>query len=158
METNDDLPSRVLFLDIDGVLNSRRSAVATGGYPHGFDDSEMVRFDLIAIALVRKLCREAKAKIVLSSTWRYHFPIWKIAEELDLPIVGCTPRPSECDYMNRGQEIAQWLAEHPAATRYAIVDDINAMLPEQQQYFVQTNEEFGLSLADYERLLTILKN
>ena len=43
-------PTKVLFLDIDGVLNSQRTCEAfggpaTGGYPHGFDAPNMALFD-----------------------------------------------------------------------------------------------------------------
>jgi hypothetical protein len=149
---------KVLFLDIDGVLNSDRTAFAHGGYPHNFSPDHLALFDRTAIALVRRLCADHGVQIVLSSTWRYHFPVWKVAEGLDLPVIGHTPKPADCEYMNRGREIALWLSEHPEVTHYAIVDDINAMLPEQQPYFVQTDERDGLSLGDYARLAHILND
>lgn len=147
---------KVLFLDIDGVVNSDRSAFALGGYPHDFTPPDLVKFDHVALGLVRRLCRDLNVQIVLSSTWRYHFPVWKVAEGLDLPIFDCTPMPEYCEYANRGHEVAAWLTKHPEVTSWAIVDDINAFLPGQQDRFVQTNDKYGLTLENYARLAQIL--
>jgi len=43
------LPTKVLFLDLDGVLNSARSCYALGGFPHGFDSANMAKFDHVAL-------------------------------------------------------------------------------------------------------------
>lgn len=142
---------KALFLDIDGVLNSRRTEVAFGGYPHDFSEHDMARFDWVAVGLIRKLCRETGAQIVLSSTWRLHFTVAEVAAGLDLPIVDATP-DSPAGYDGRGHEIAAWLADHPEVTHYAIVDDLAVMRREQAAHFVQTNDECGLTLDDYDAL------
>jgi hypothetical protein len=148
---------KILFLDIDGVLNSRRSLTAFGEYPINFSARELAFFDWVAVALVRRLCRETKSKVVLSSTWRYFFSAEQVAAALDLPVIDCTPKSSEeADYARRGGEIEAWLDDHPEVTHYAITDDINAMLDEQQPHFVQTDERCGLSLNDYHLLYMIL--
>lgn len=144
---------KILFLDIDGVLNSRRTAVACNGYPYDFSDEEMERFDPIAIKLIRKLCKETGCSVVLSSDWRFSFTAHHTANALDLPIIDTTPILQNS---KRGCEINAWLSDHPEVTHYAIVDDNNWMLPEQQCNFVQTNEEFGLTLRDYLDLKAIL--
>lgn len=148
--------SRILFLDIDGVLNSERSCHAFGGYPHDFTPGGIARFDLVAVALVRRLCRESGAVVVLSSTWRYHFSAAEVAAALDLPVIGTTTIVNANDYASRGGEIAAWLAEHPEVEHYAIIDDIDVMLPEQQAHFVQTDWRCGLSLDDCQRLHMLL--
>lgn len=148
-------PMKILFLDIDGVVNSRRTALAFGGYPHDFSPAGMARFDPVAIAMVRRLCRETKTSIVLSSTWRLHFTVAEVAAGLDLPVIDHTPN-SPAGYDGRGHEIAAWLAAHPEVDSYAIVDDQAVMLPEQAAHFGQTDEACGLSLDDYDRLYMIL--
>lgn len=143
---------KVLFLDIDGVLNSRRSQMAFGAYPHDFSAKGMACFDMVAVALVRRICRVSGCSIVLSSDWRYTTTAHAAANALDLPIMGSTPQLAG----SRGLEINAWLNEHPEVTHYAIVDDIAAMLPSQQANFVQTDDAYGLTLRDMNDLIGIL--
>jgi hypothetical protein len=143
----------VLFLDIDGVLNSTRSCLAFGGFPHGITPDHLKRFDHCAVGLIRRLCKETGAVCVLSSTWRQLHPYTEISAALDIPMIGATPKS---DDGFRGREIAAWLAAHPEVTQYAIVDDDGDMLPEQKPYFVQTPHSDGLRWDDYEHLKCLL--
>lgn len=144
---------KILFLDIDGVLNSGRTQIAFGGYPHSFRPGCMTRFDYVAINLVRLLCEETEASIVLSSDWRYDCTAHEAANGLDLPIMDVTPINVTG---TRAMEIAAWLAAHPEVTTYAIVDDVLDIDDVHGTRWVLTNPDFGLSLADYKRLKTIL--
>lgn len=141
---------KVLFLDIDGVLNSRRSQMAFGAYPHDF--SNMQQFDLVAVGLIRRLCRVTDCSVVLSSDWRYYTTAHLAANALDLPIMDVTPQLNG----TRGLEINAWLSAHPEVTRFAIVDDISQFMDSQRPFFVQTDDAFGLTLRDYSDLLAIL--
>ncbi len=141
---------KVLFLDIDGVLNSRRSQLAFGAYPHDF--SNMQQFDLVAVGLIRRLCRVTGCSCVLSSDWRYYTTAHIAANSLDLPIIGATPQLDG----SRGLEINAWLSDHPEVERYAIIDDISQFMATQRPFFVQTDDAFGLSLRNYGDLLAIL--
>lgn len=152
MSTADTSPTKILFLDIDGVLNSERSATAFGGYPHSFSASDMARFDHVALALVRRLCRVTSASVVLSSDWRYSFTAHQVANAFDLPVMDLTPRLPA----TRGKEIATWLEAHPEVERFAIVDDVPQMFEEQAANFVLTDPAVGLSLNNYSALLRIL--
>lgn len=147
-------PTKVLFLDIDGVLNSRRTVIATGYYPHCFDENNKKRFDWIAVGMIRELCEKEGASIVLSSSWRHgKNSVHECANGLDLPIFDKTP-----DLLGvRGEEIQDWLNRHPEVTHYAIVDDNSDMLASQADHFVQTSEEDGLSFLDYTALGRILR-
>ena len=137
---------RVLFLDIDGVLNSSRSCAAFGGYPHGFGSDDMRKFDAIALGLIQRLCRAVPdLRIILSSTWRRDRAPMEAGLALRLPIIDSTPVLNG----KRGDEIAHWLAAHPGVTEWAIVDDDSDMLPEQHARFVQTKHSDGLAFADY---------
>lgn len=153
MTTQDTKPTKVLFLDIDGVLNSRRSVVACNGYPHGFTKVDLEKFDWIAVGLIRKLCEETDTSICLSSSWRLIHSVHECANGLDLPIFDKTPSLNS----NRGVQINVWLAEHPEVTCYAIVDDDADMMPQQVPFFVRTNERNGLSIQDFANLKRILK-
>lgn len=98
---------RVVFLDIDGVLNSldwyqRRVGRA------GPDDE----IDPAAVARVQRLCEETSARIVVSSTWRLLHKLPKLRNILAqhgllAPIIGVTPcLPGS---RIRGDEIQLWL-------------------------------------------------
>ncbi len=126
--------------------------MAFGAYPHDFSSADMARFDLIAVALVRRICRVTGCSVVLSSDWRLYTTAHLAANALDLPIMDVTPQLSG----SRGTEINAWLSAHPEVTHYAIVDDIAAMLPDQQAHFVQTDDAYGLTLADMYALVAIL--
>lgn len=154
---------KVLFLDVDGVLNSRRSAVAFGKFPWDVEPADLPLFDNVAIGFIRKLCKETGCKIVLSSTWRGKEGMTeKIARVLDLPIIDKTPHKIAG---KRGHEIQAWLdamaGRHPelqtAGIDYAIVDDDSDMLEDQKPFFVQTCGQDGFLLKHYDALLEILK-
>jgi hypothetical protein len=141
---------KVLFLDIDGVLNSLRSALVHKGFPFNFKDHRD-RFDWIAVGLIRRVCIESGAQIVLSSTWRTQYTYDEVARELDLPIVGATPKLNG----PRGLEINAWLSEHSEVESYVIVDDNADMLPEQGGRFVQTDMNEGLSFGNYAQIMRL---
>lgn len=142
----------ILFLDIDGVLNSKRTSVAFDGSPHSFSPKDMLRFDMVAVGLIRTLCAQTNCSIVLSSDWRYDFTAHQVANALDLPVMDVTPKLPG----SRGFEINAWLSAHPEVIRFAIVDDIAQMFDCQSANFVQTDDECGLSLRNYLDLLLIL--
>jgi hypothetical protein len=146
-------PTKVLFLDIDGVLNSHRTCYATGGFPHGFEDHQKPRFDWVAVALIRRLCEGEDASIVLSSSWRIIHSVHDCANGLDLPIFDKTPSLPGV----RGEEIQDWLNRHPEVEQYAIVDDNSDMLASQMDHFVQTSHQDGLRYSDYQALQRILR-
>lgn len=144
---------KVVFLDIDGVLNSQRSCIAFGGFPHNPTGPERQMFDEVAVRLVAGIVRAAGAKVVLSSTWRKHDNWTEIGPALGLPIIDRTP----CSWKGRrGLEIAEWLAAHPEVESYAIVDDDSDMLPEQLPFFVHTSGFDGLSWSNAKRLAELL--
>lgn len=143
---------RVLFLDIDGVLNSMRTCTAFGGWPHRLQHIQA--FDQVAIRLLQRLCDSSGVQIVLSSAWRGSEPIKAFADAFGLPIISETPHLLG---QPRGAEIAAWLAEHPEVDQFAIIDDDPDMLPEQLPRFIQTDAEEGMSWANF-RALCLLFN
>jgi hypothetical protein len=145
---------RVLFLDIDGVLNSERTKLAMNGYPHSFSVEDQVKFDWIAVAMIRKLVAWCGAYVVWSTSWRYENRSDIMGEVFDLPVCGATPTDSY--FATRGAEIAGWLAKHPEVTHYAIVDDIQAFTDEQQAHLVLTDDKLGLTVDNYYALRDIL--
>jgi hypothetical protein len=154
---------KILFLDIDGVLNSSRTATIHGtkpdgtltglGYPTNFSIRNMRKFDPVAIGLIRQLCYESGCQIVLSSTWRITFTVEESRKAFNLPIIDKTPRIL---FASRGGEIKEWLDTHSNIMKYTIVDDDSDMLESQLPYFVKVDSANGLSYQNYKQLKQLL--
>lgn len=143
---------KIIFLDIDGVVNSRRTCYAYGQLPHNACDKF---FDDTALGMLRTLCSQTNAAIVLSSSWRYSHSHYDLGNELKLPIVDATiMHPTSI--VPRGEEIQEWLNRHPGVTQYVIVDDNSDMLPSQLDNFVQTSFDDGLLFRDVTKMKNIL--
>lgn len=141
---------KILFLDIDGVLNSVRTAVAFGGYP--MELHHLAAFDAAAIRLIQRLCDSAGVQVVLSSAWRKSHTAAEVGKALGLPIIDSTPCHTDG---RRGGEIKAWLDAHPEVKAYAIIDDDSDMLGEQLPFFVHTNGEEGMTWADFRKLCSL---
>lgn len=129
---------KVLFLDVDGVLNSNGTIRAFG---FDFIDPHMVN-------LVDSIVSLTGAKIVLSSTWRKDPTDKKLVEDA-LAIAGhsilsCTPDLCVDGWVPRSEEIKKWLSENPV-DKFAILDDCeDAEIPGS---FFKTDDEVGLTKA-----------
>ncbi|MDB4956458.1 MAG: hypothetical protein JWO36_4027 [Myxococcales bacterium] len=109
---------RVLFLDVDGVLNRT-----------GFHPGESVGLrSWIEPELARRLCqvlRLTEAELVLASDWRRDRELQHLQEELRAAGIDCllldtTPVLGQA----RWREIEAWRADHEVAVEdMAIVDD-----------------------------------
>jgi hypothetical protein len=136
---------KVLFLDVDGVLNNSHTKERV----HGFTG--------VDAAMAKKLTDwlEGKdIKIVLSSTWRLHPEMHQALHDVGIFWIDITPDLQ--GWRSRWYEIKSWLEKHPEVTSYAILDDMYWMLPEQEPYFVMTVEQVGLCDFDLKELETIL--
>jgi hypothetical protein len=145
---------KIIFLDIDGVLNSVRSAVALGGYPTPNYDhvKNRERFDPVAVALMRQISRQ-NVKFVLSSTWRKYISVIMLEKVLNLPFIGETPVINSA---RRGDEIQKYIDDHPVIEKFCIVDDDSDMLESQLPFFVKTSNKEGLSFQNVEDICKIL--
>lgn len=102
---------RVIFLDIDGVLNCDRTPNPRK-FPYIVDKRLLAR--------LKKLLRRTRAKVVLSSSWRLD-PVGVLAAKYwGVPFIDTLPDLPE---KTRRDEVLSWLAAHPEVTRYAILDD-----------------------------------
>lgn len=141
---------KVIFLDIDGVLNTPKTI-----RKFGFDF-----IDDILVALVARICRETGARIVLSSSWRTEKKDLGIArkalERHKLEIHDCTPIIkrsggwTENGWVRRHEEITAWLSEKEVE-RFAILDDVEDACIEGS--FFQTDEERGLTVEIAEKIM-----
>jgi len=162
---------KIMFLDIDGVLNTkwwytqmdRNSPRDQYGYA----------FDPKAVANLKRIVEETGAGIVISSSWK-SFGFSELEEmwtDRGLPgkLIGVTPNSvsdellldADIDSIElfhiRGEEIKEWLTKHGKnVSNYAIIDDMDNMLPEQQSHFVHTNPEVGITEEDAEKAIAII--
>lgn len=137
---------KVLFLDIDGVLNNSASL------------AEGVHIIPEKCLLVRDVCWRTGAKIVISSTWRSDRSLDELQRIFRLMglgglIVDVTPWHKEGP---RGDEIAHWLRDNTKTRQYAIIDDDADMLEKQMPYFVKTEFRVGISTFERDKLIDIL--
>jgi len=168
---------RIIFLDIDGVLNPVHYMAALGrmwkessGEIKSQDDYGHLFFPHNCEAL-KKIINETGAKLVISSTWRLAgIDVMKnLWSERDLAgeIIGVTPTETAVvksggaefyDQVCRGMEIAHWIKVNDFKGSYVIIDDTHDMLSEQLPYFIDTKGNIGLTFKDADRAIDVLLN
>ena len=94
-------------------------------------------------------------------------------EERGLPgkLIGITPNSvsdemllnADLDNMElfsiRGMEIKEWLSKKGRSiSHYAIIDDMDNMLPEQQSHFVKTDPEIGITKENADQVIAIIES
>jgi len=132
---------KVIFLDIDGVLNCKRTHNPRK-FPYIVDETLLAR--------LLKLCETSGAEIVLSSTWRYDPVGLLAAKHFGVPFIDVLP---DLKHRPRRDEIYAWLSLKPNVNRYVVVDDEDDGLDDLP--FFQPSRRTGLteaiarSAADY---------
>ena len=135
--------SKILFLDIDGVVNKQENfdrSKGLGPYP----------IDSYCAFLVGRIQIHTNCSVVLSSSWRHHPDGVKAVKEKIVDIIDITP------YLpgKRGDEIRAWLAEHPEVKKYAILDDDSDFY--QDQPLFKTSFTSGLTDSIAENVIEYL--
>lgn len=154
----DRMPGCVVFLDIDGVLNS-----ATWHREQPRSAGPRAHFDPAAVARLNRLTDRTGAGIVVSSSWR-QFGARYVCDTLrsvgvTAPLVGMTPilddglrimRP-----LPRGHEIQAWLDAAVPVPVFVILDDEPDM-GFLHRRLVLTRHEVGLTDTDVDRAIALL--
>ena len=151
---------KVIFCDVDGVLNNESTSELTPNGYRGVSDK--------LIRNLRKIVDETGAKIVLSSDWRllkdtpvngkdYDY----LVESLD-KVSGLTlfDHTADISWSQRGAEIRKYLKDHPSITDFAVLDDILFLGFTDEdliEHIVLTDAEEGLSDEDVLRAVKILQ-
>lgn len=149
------MKSKIIFLDIDGVLCSMRSAAANNGYPVALNAMHWDKFDQVAINLLKQAIRHTGASVVLSSNWRNDVNIQALEWRLGIRIEDVTREEFKKDEP-RGAQIRDWLAVHPEVERYAILDDDEDFLPNQMDKLCRTSMRNGFLIGHYDELCEML--
>jgi hypothetical protein len=148
---------RIVFLDIDGVINSEDYALYRNA-SRRFNLDEFV--DERAVTFLNYIVKKTDAKIVLSSSWRGNMGL--ISERMTkcgfvYDFFDKTPyHPSR----HRGTEIKEWIDKyeetHEPIDNYVILDDDSDILSEQKDHFVHCNNVHGLTSEDSYKAINIL--
>jgi hypothetical protein len=172
---------KVIFLDIDGVLNSndwytnRKKNNLTEQYP-------LTEFDPKAVERLNRIILETGAKIVVSSSWRAGRSVNELQDLLISvgvigEVVGKTNRLTHDTYnIPRGCEIDYWLKlqglfqrinwskeeqqkniDKAKVKNYIILDDDSDMLYSQKEHFVHTDNLHGLTDENVDNSISILR-
>ena len=139
---------KIVFLDIDGVLNSWRYDQMRISLQDNIDETRL--------PLLYKIVSSTDAKIVLTSSWRKHWErdsdkadsigqnLNQLFEKYGLVIFDKT---IELLDNNRTDEIRDWLANN-SVEQFAIIDDIAFGWEELESHLVRTNYRIGRGLND----------
>lgn len=154
---------KILFLDVDGVLNNERTLA------RAFNEQlPTFALDRHCLAMLADIVNITGAKIVISSTWRVggwepgsHGHLLKVALSMwDLSIHGVTPQSPPGQLLKRGEEIEKWLRDQPNHIEsICILDD----LPHEEfgplsRFHVQTHMSDGLTACSVVAALRMLQN
>jgi hypothetical protein len=142
---------KVLFLDIDGVLNRLGDAEGYGATKERVDGTMFVGLDPDLLEIYKDMLARLDVIVVLSSTWRLLPELCEHLEKHGVYFHDMTICADAALELPRGIEIQLWLDEHPdEVEKYAILDDVDDMLEHQMPNFFQTNPRTGLTqrLAD----------
>lgn len=130
---------KILFLDIDGVCNNRKTRERQGNTKYIGIKPELAD-------RVRRIVAETGCDVVLSSSWRLFPDSKKWAEQHVCKFIDQTVDMQKGEVFgvtDRGHEIQEWLDRHPEITQYAILDDDHHFLP--HQWLFQTTFAEGLT-------------
>lgn len=160
---------KVLFLDVDGVLNSTEDWIESKllGHEHNSGTRHLSRAKL---ALLCMIIKHTGCRVVLSSTWRLHYSIEDFLEMLvaqagplsekyfnDEVFIGSTGNMRGFD---RADEVFSYLVARPEVTSFCILDDNDQGFSTHyllKDKFVQTDKDHcGMSVDDAYNCITIL--
>lgn len=144
---------KVIFLDIDGVLNTQN------------DVHEGVHLNPIFIKRINNLVefgrKSGPVTVCISSAWRVLYDLDEIIKMLRVtglraivnwdktPIIN---DPERC----RGDEIGLWLKANERKIKgYVIIDDSNDFLDYQKSFHIHTKSTEGFTEAKLEEAITI---
>ena len=126
---------KVIFLDVDGVLNTEECDNAPkegekGSEAFLYHENTPIPLLIRCLDNLRFVLQQTDAKIVISSSWRL-FPerlelLTRILEGLssweEPVVIGLTPDLSD-SWAGRGEEVRLWLERNENCSRFVLVDD-----------------------------------
>ena len=148
----------IIFLDIDGVLNSQNKLIEIynkTGKPHSGNNFP---FDEKCLENLKILVEETNAKIVITSTWRKYENDMEILfnelkkYDLDKQVIGYTPIINK----KREEEIIEYLNKLDIKVNFIIIDDIRDR-GSLNDRLVVTSPKTGFTEENMKNAIKILK-
>lgn len=159
---------KILFLDIDGVLNSE-SWCAGKPFGNPFENPQKW-IDPNSIRLLNLLIDRMPCKVVLTSNWREHFNKDEIQSYFNFhgfyhEIMDMTPQPflieNETEQSSKNHEIFLWLFQaannKQDIQKFVIVDDRPKLIQGLEKFLVSIDPHVGLTQKNCEEIFEKLK-
>ena len=151
---------KILFLDIDGVLNS--SAYRTNKLLEEKDYSVLIEPE--KVEMLRRIVDATEAQIVLSSSWNKFWdfnPVDNAGKRINDALAACGLRIMDktpwIRDSTRSQQIDAWLQNKQYIEQYAILDDNDhAWSFRHQSHWVQTDGVIGLDETTVIQAISVL--
>ena len=156
---------KVIFLDIDGVLNSQRLV----------EKKSNEKIDITAVKLLKNLIDKSGAVVVMSSGRRLWFDdnmttedveakyLYDILCQYGIDIYGKTPdfstdkiRTKRTFSDVKAKEILAWLERHCEVDKYVILDDLDLKNDRINANLIQIDGKIGITEDDVKRAMNIL--
>ena len=154
----------VVFLDIDGVLNSKQWYAHDAASHEGISPSSSERrlwersIDPDCVQRLNRILQQTGAVVIVSSSWRKKHALSEIVSILESrgfrgEVAGAT---SANGTLSRTEEIAAWLKENrsPGAAYVVVDDEITSGLPAER--VISPSNQTGLTDKDVEQAIAIL--
>jgi len=161
---------KIIFLDIDGVLNSN-----FWDENHQREISDGTLIDEDKVYLLRQIITRTEANIVLHSGWRFWFdknilPLRKESQRLveilkrnNIIISDITPdfsteeiRKTKKFSLVKAIEILTWLNAHAEVEKWIVIDDLCLHNEEIEKHQLKTNQIVGLTKEDVDLAIDML--
>lgn len=158
---------KVIFLDIDGVLNSNVC----------LEDNRQLLINRDNVLLLKELVERTGAVLVLSSGWKLYFDEYlkpvseeavylkKMLHDYEIEFYGKTPDLSTAEIKEskkfstvKAKEIKSWLYDHTDAEEYIVIDDLSLNDEDINKRLIRTNSETGITKSDVESAISMLTN
>jgi len=144
----------VVFLDIDGVLCTRKAAGWTRrGKP--FVKGLLIRrpvraFDRGAIERLNTLCSENSAHVVVTSMWRIDRDVPSILKQVGFSGAFHNDWHTDIEGPTRADEVNRWLLAHQTSSFIVIDDKLQGVEP-LVQHLVLVDNYHGFEWCDLDR-------
>ena len=156
---------KVIFLDIDGVLNSEEF----------LNNNQNGIIDRNNVNILKNIIDRTGAVIVMSSGWKLWFDdnmmpkdgysqyLYDIFLEFGIKLFGKTPdfsteeiRTKKTFSHVKAKEIIAWLTKHESTYKYVVLDDLDLKHEEINSHLVMTNAQIGITEADARRVINMI--
>ena len=144
----------IVFLDVDGVLNSHNKLIEVYNKTHKPHPGYSYPFDEKCLENLKTIIKSTNSKIVITSTWRktkigINILLETLKEyNLDTEVIGYTPILNT----KRETEIKTYLNSLGYIPNFIIIDD-DSDFDGLNYHLIKTNQQFGLTPENVEEAI-----